>query len=125
MNGVAFSLIQAVLYVFENNGSAWVGNPSVAVSRYQQSPRHSHVRKECRIVAERGEAALDIDPHTPVIFCLALVPGARPGRLGLACAMIAVTNSRMVANSAGGTHATKAARLTHARGGRVGYDGAA
>ncbi|MFL6790564.1 MAG: hypothetical protein ACJ8EE_05275 [Bradyrhizobium sp.] len=43
---------------------------------------------------------LDVDPHTPVILGFALVR-APPGRLGLACTMIAVTNSQMVANSIG------------------------
>jgi hypothetical protein len=46
--------------------------PAVALPRYQRSPRHIHVRKQSRIVAESGEAALDVDPHASIILSISL-----------------------------------------------------
>jgi len=57
---------------------------AVTPSRYQHSPRHSHVRKEGWISAERGEASLDINPHTPVILGVGIGPcAARSARAGM------------------------------------------
>lgn len=61
---------------------------------------HCLVGKHGWIVAEHGKAPFDVDLHAPIILGVALQP-APPGRLGLACMTIAVTNSRMVANSVG------------------------
>lgn len=87
---------------------------AVAVSRYQRSPRHSHVRKEARIAAQRGGRPLMSIRTLRSSSALALVP-IPPGRLGLACTMIAVTSSRMVANSVGVPRLNSSASSTTAR----------